>query len=158
MKPEDKFKPPSAEVQDPPRKRGTLLRALLTGTVIEIVGTLAVGLLAGLVYGLVLGVQGYGKDQVEQILTNPDPLSGFGLVGSLLGSAVSVFAGFACASIAPGASYRPLLMLSAISVSLGLLVSADTYAWHVSLVYSLLTLACVGFGGWLHLKDRGASA
>jgi len=149
----DNYKPPQSEVRDPPRKPGSLLRALLTGTAIEIIGTIVVGIVAGLVYGLVLGAQGLGEEAIKQTLSQPDPLSGFGIVGSLLGGAVSVFAGFACAAIAGRRGYQPVAMLAAISVCLGLLFSADAYPWHWTLIYAVLTFIAVGFGGWLYLRD-----
>jgi hypothetical protein len=153
MDQDDKYKPPQAEVSDPPRKPGSLLRAVLTGAAIEILGTLAVGVIAGLAYGALLGAQGYDEEAVKQMLTNADPLSGFGLIGSLLGAAVSVFAGFACAAIAARPDFRPVGILAVFSVCLGLLASGDAYPWHWSVIYSVLTVVCVGFGGWLHLKD-----
>jgi hypothetical protein len=149
----DNFKPPNAELGDPPRRPGSLIRAVLTGTAIEIVGTLVLGAVLGIGYGLLLGAQGYDEDAMKQAMTHIDPLSAFGLFGSLLGSAVSVFAGYACAAIAHRPDYRPVLMMAAISVCLGLLFGGDDYEWPLSLLFSLLTAGCVVFGGWLHLKD-----
>ena len=151
----DNFKPPQAELGDPPRKPGSLLRALLTGAAIEIGGTLVLGIVLGIGYGMLLGAEGYGEEEMKQILTHPDPFSGFGIVGSLLGGAVSVFAGYACAAIAHRRSYAPVFMLASISVCLGLLLGGDAYAWHWNVLLSLLTIACVLFGGWLNQKDLG---
>ena len=151
----DNFKPPQAELGDPPRKPGSLVRALLTGAAIEIGGTLVLGIVLGIGYGLLLGAQGYGEEEMKQILTHPDPFSAFGIVGSLLGGAVSVFAGYACAAIAHRRSYVPVALLASISVCLGLLLGGDAYPWHWDVLLSLLTIACVLFGGWLNQKDFG---
>jgi hypothetical protein len=149
----DNFKPPQAELGDPPRKPGSLLRAVLTGAAIEIGGTLVLGIVLGIGYGLLLGAQGYGEEEMKQILSHPDPLSTFGVLGSLLGGAVSVFAGYACAAIAHRPSYVPVAMLATISVCLGLLLGGDGYPWHWTVLLSLLTIGCVLFGGWLNQKD-----
>ena len=149
----DSFKPPRGDLIDPPRKPGSLVSALLTGTAIEVVGTLVLGTVLGIAYGLVLGAQGYSEDAMKEAMTHIDPLSTLGLIGSLLGSGVSVFAGYACAAIAHRPGYQPVWMMASISVCLGLLLGSDTYAWHLSVLFSLLTVGCVVFGGWLHLKD-----
>ena len=149
----DNFKPPRADLIEPPRKPGSLLRAVLTGTAIEVIGMLVLGTVLGIDYGLVLGAQGYTEEAMKEAMTHLDPFSTLGIIGSLLGSCVSVFAGYARASIAHRPGYQPVWMMAAISVCLGLLVGSDTYDWPVSLLFSLLTVGCVLFGGWLHLKD-----
>lgn len=149
----DNFKPPKAELADPPRKPGSLLRAVLTGTAIEVVGTLVLGMLLGLAYGLALRAQGYSDNAMNEALTHIDPLSGMGLIGSLLGSAISVFAGYAVAAIAHRPDYRPVFVMAAISVGLGLLFGSDSYDAMLILLFSVLTVAAVVFGGWLHMKD-----
>ena len=149
----DNFKPTKAELIDPPRKPGSVIRAVLTGTAIEVVGTLVLGTVLGIVYGLVLSAQGYSEEAMKEAMLHIDPLSTLGLIGSLLGCAVSVFAGYACASIAHRPDYRPVGMMATISVCLGLLLGSDAYTWQLSMLFSLLTVGAVLFGGWLHLKD-----
>jgi hypothetical protein len=90
---------PPATPRRPPRP-GSVAKALLTGAVIEIVGTLVVGVVAALVYGMVLASQGLSREEVNQALAHMEPLSVVGLLSGAAGSFVSVFAGYACAALA----------------------------------------------------------
>jgi hypothetical protein len=149
---QDDDKPPRAGAGGE-RRRGSLLRAVLTGAAIEIGGTLGVGIVLGIGYGLLLGAQGYSEEAMKEALAHPDPFSAFGILGFVLGSLVSVFAGYACAAIAYRPDYRPVWILASISVTLGLLLGSDAYSASTSVLLSALTIGCVLFGGWLNQKD-----
>jgi fructose-specific phosphotransferase system IIC component len=150
------YQPPRSEL-DPrstrPRRPGSLVKALLTGTGIEIIGTLVAALGIGVVYALLLRSAGDSADDAAKAF---DPLSPMGLIGGALGLAVSVFAGYACAAIANRDDYKPSYAMASISVGLGLLMDSGESSPLTLLVLSVLTVGAVLFGGWLHLRDPKA--
>lgn len=153
----DPYKPPEAPVSDPkgpPPRRGSMVRALVVGTLIEVVGTLIVGLGFGIVYGAILGASGMDQAEAEAALRALDPWSGPGLVASALGAFVSVFAGFAAAALAHRSDYVAVAAMAGISVSLGLLGGgASEESVGAVLGLSAVTVAMVFLGGWLHVRD-----
>jgi hypothetical protein len=135
---------------------GSVAKALLTGAGIEIVGTLVVGVVAALAYGMVLASQGLSREEVNQALAHMEPLSVVGLLSGAAGSFVSVFAGYACAARARRRSYRTVGAMSALSVALGWAAGLDAYSAATAVILSLLTVAAVMFGGWLYIRDLPA--
>ncbi|TMH12044.1 MAG: hypothetical protein E6H65_07715 [Betaproteobacteria bacterium] len=147
------YEPPQADLETRstrPRQPGSLVKALLTGTGIEIVGTLLVALGVGVVYALLLRPDGVSAEEAAKAF---DPLSPIGLIGGALGLLVSVFAGYACAAIANRDDYKPSYAMAAISLGLGLLMDAGQSSPLTLLLLSALTVGAVLLGSWLHLRD-----
>ena len=151
---ENPYQPPGSGFKQPPRDRepGSTVKAVLLGAATDIGGTMAAGLVLGIVYALVLAAQGYSNDQITASFENIDPLSGFGLISSIAGLSMSVLGGYVCARVANVTSFLAIGILSAVSVTFGALMGGGEYEWPMLLALNLLSLAGIFFGGWLYIR------
>jgi len=150
------YQPPSSDFKQPPRDRepGSIFKAVLLGAATDIGGTMATSLVLGIVYAVVLGAQGYSNDQIQASFDSMDPFTGFGLLSSIAGLAMSVLGGYVCARVANVSSYLAVGILSAVSVAFGaLLGGGDDFEWPILLALNLVSLAGIFFGGWLYIRN-----
>jgi len=144
------FTPPDRR---PPRKPGqplpggNALRAVLTGVAIDLCGSRLLGHLLVAIYAMRVITPGMTPAQVADALQNLTPSLGLILVGTVLGSLVSVAAGYACARIAWRHEYRvgALMAGAAVLLSAGL-GDLDGAPDDLALLYVLCDVACVLLG------------
>jgi putative Mn2+ efflux pump MntP len=148
------FQPPKSGFERPPRdpEPGSLLKAVLVGVSVDIGGTIVGGLMLGVVYSVVLAMQGVSEAQMEAMFTEPDPFSLFSMLSTALGLSMSALGGYFCARTANVNSYTALGIMSAISVTAGTLMGADSYEWTTLLLLNLLGLVCIFVGGWWFIR------
>ena len=151
------YAPPQSDVSVVDRRPGSIVRAVVVGTLIEIVGTFVAGLLIGLVYGVVMATRGVSPDAMQAMLEHLDPRSGFVWISSFVGALVSVLAGYVCARIANTLSYKPAFILAGVSCVLGTLTGIGSYAWWFLALLAALTAGAVLLGAWLRIKRLKAS-
>lgn len=147
--------PPRANLHLQNKEPGSLPKAVAIGVVIDVGGTLIVGVGAAIIYGLVLGARGLSEEAIASAFKELDPWSAFGLFTSFLGMLVSGFAGYNCARIANRPDYLAPGILAMISCAFGAALSADLYAQIELLVLSALTVVAVLGGASMHVRQVG---
>ena len=148
------FQPPRSGFEKPPRDRepGSLFKAVVVGVAIDIGGTIAGGLILGILYHIAHAARGLSSAQIQALLETANPFDTFRILGMALGLAMSVLGGFFCARTANVNSYTAVGIVSAISVTVGTLNGAGEYDWSTLLVLNLLGLVCIFVGGWWFIR------
>jgi hypothetical protein len=149
--PEPRFKPPSAHVQDPPRGKGSAVRGVVFGVLVDVGGTLLFGIVLGIVYAMFLVGTGRNEQEVQASLANSEANPFISSIGLLGGLAFSVLGGYVCERTARKGNYRLGIVLSCISAVLGLAVAWSTYSVPMHGLLVFLTVGSVLLGtrlGW----------
>ena len=147
------YQPPKSDLGVDVRKPGSTFRAVLVGVLIELFGTLLVGLLIGVVFGFFMAAQGVSAEDIQAKFEQMDPFSSFALISNMAGFLVSLLAGYVCAWIANVNKYKPAYILAGISLSLGLLSGIGTTDWFTLLLLSLISAGAVLAGAKLHNRN-----
>ena len=155
---QDPFKPPASNVDVPDTRRGSPLKAVVIGAVVDFGGTMVASVVFFMLFGVYLAATGTPPDRAASEYGAVGFDSPIGLILNIVGCMFSVLGGFVCARIAKHAEYRLGAILAAVSVALGFLLGGETVANGVGLVTSLLTVASVMVGAHLGAqKNRHAA-
>jgi hypothetical protein len=133
-----------------------MIKAVLFGVTIDIVGSDLIRSPLFVIYGVILAAQGQSSEEIQRAMELIDPLSAFGLVLMLFGSSMSLLGGYVCARTANVYSYTPVGVVSAISVGFGTLVGVGDIDWPLLLLLNLLGLMAIFAGGWWHIRKLHA--
>jgi hypothetical protein len=145
--PDNPFKPPDARVRDQPPRPGSALRAVVAGLVVDIGGSLLLGIGLTLLRAALLAGSGLSQAQLDDALKNLPPTSPFAILGTVLGALCSVAGGFVCARVARRDEYRSGGIMAVLSALFGLLLGGDDgTAPEMVVLLTLSTLACVLLG------------
>jgi hypothetical protein len=146
------YEPPRADLIDKSRPPGSIPRAVAVGVIIDLGGTFLVSLAAILPYAAFLMSQGRTETEVAQAIGALVPWSGYGLVPAILGTIMSLLAGYQCAAIANRTNYLAPGILSAISTAASAYAGGRAHpAWILS-VMSGITVAVTLGGAWLYMR------
>ncbi len=148
------YEPPRANVERRNDVRGSLPKAIAIGALIDIGGTFVVAFAAAILYGVVLGMTGHSEEEITRTFETLEPWSAFGILSSLLGMAVSAFAGYHCARIANRDGYLGPGILAMISCAFGALLSGDAYSQVEMLIFSVLSVVAVLGGASVFVTRR----
>jgi hypothetical protein len=151
------YEPPRAPVDPRSREPGSIPKAVVIGAVIDIGGTILGGILIGLVYSMLLGLQGRSSTEVEQALTAFEPFSAFGLALMTMGTAMSALGGYQCAVIANRNTYLAPGIMSLISVTSSAMLNDGRLPLPQLLLMSGLTVAAILGGASLHIRKLAPS-
>lgn len=149
------YEPPRSNVNRRNTDPGSMVKAVAVGVLIDIGGTFLLGICIAIIYGAVLGAQGYSEQEIEHAFEQFDPWSALGLFTSLLGMLVSAFAGFHCARIANRNTYLAPGILAMISCAFGAAMSGGTYSQVEMIVLSGLTVVAVLGGASVYMRKQG---
>jgi peptidoglycan/LPS O-acetylase OafA/YrhL len=140
------FKPPDARLRDPQPGPGSPLRAILAGLLVDLGGSMLVGIALSLFYAASLASSGLSQAQVDEAMKNVAPTSGVAIVGIVLGALCSVAGGYVCARIARRDEYRTGGIMAALSAFFSLLMGGDGTPGDLAFLLTLCTIACVLLG------------
>jgi hypothetical protein len=146
------YEPPKSDIRGAEEKPGSSVKAVIYGVLIEVAGSFLVGIMIGVIYVVLLSRQGIPPEQMQTAITQMDPFSGIGLLALVLGSLVSVLAGYVCASVANTSSYKPALILAAISCTLAVLSGYGVHSVGRQAFMGGLSIACVLLGAWWRIN------
>ena len=143
---EDRFKPPSTRVEDPRRGRGSLVKGVIAGLVVDLVSTMVFAVVASIGWGLVLGAEGRSPQEIEAALAraDADPIMSASFLA--LGILCSVFGGYVCERIARRGDYRAGAILAGLSAVLGLATGASGTSLPMLALMAFLTVGSVLLG------------
>ncbi len=146
------YEPPKSDLRVADGKPGSTVKAVALGALVEVVGSFLVGIVIGVIYVVLLSRQGLSPEEIQKMVTHMDPFSGIGLFALVLGSLVSVLAGYICASIANAPSYKAAFILAAISCALALFSGYGVYSRGILVLVGGLSVACVLLGAWWRIS------
>ena len=148
----NRYEPPRAKLDPRNREPGSIPKAVAIGAAIDIGGTMLGGIVLGLLYSVLLGLQGRSAAEVQQALTQFDPWSPFGIMAMAMGLGMSVFGGYQCAIIANRTTYLAPGIMSLISVTSSAILGDGQTRLLELLLMSGLTVAAILGGASLHIR------
>jgi len=136
------------------QKNKASIKAISYGLLIDIGGSLVFSFLLGIIYGIVLIKQGMPADQITEKMKVMDHWSFLGVFGTIVGVAISFFAGYICASKSITNINRDAVILGAISATFGVAIGFNSYSLIEISVLSAVTVGAVIFGAMLWKKNN----
>ena len=154
------FTPPSARVTDGTAHEGSPVKAVLLGVLVDIGGSVATGIILAIIYGASLASSGATAEQIEAAFASIPADSWISIAGIVVGTLLSLLAGYVCARVAKHSEFGLSAILAMISISFGLLVGAKQYSFILSAAFALTTFLAVMFGTRLgvarNIRDRAS--
>src|SRR2546423_12913771 len=151
------YEPPRAVLADVEPARGSALKAVLYGVLVDIGGTIVAGAALVFVYGVMLAASGASAEEIDQALTKAEPLSWFSIVGLAIGTATSFLGGYVCARVARAAEMQWAGVVAAVSGIVSLLMGSGAYSFDWNALLALLAMGAVVWGGFVGAR-RNARA
>ena len=145
---------PTSEAETRSSKKGSPVKAIIIGLLVDIIGSTVLVIILGIVYSMVLASQGLTPEEIEYRLTNLDPYSAFSIICMFFGGLMTVIAGYLCARIVNYSEYTYAFILGFISAMIGFTAGESYYSTLDNLFLVLLTLGCALFGAWLYVKNK----
>jgi hypothetical protein len=146
------YQPPRARIDSRNREPGSIPKAVVTGAVIDIGGTMLGAIVITIIYAMLLGMQGYSAAQIDQVLTQFERWSFFGLLLTGMGMAMSTLGGYQCAIVANRTTYLAPGILSLVSVTFGAVMSDGQAPLQELLIMSAATVAAILGGASFHIR------
>lgn len=145
----ESFNPPAL-----PATKGSPIKAIAIGALVDIIGSIVIGIIYIIHYGIMLSIGGLSIEKVLNTIENIDPHSTFFIIGSFIGCLISLLAGYLCARIVNYSEYKFACILGLISVIFGSALGGWYYSTAGNLILVVLTFASVISGAWLHVKGK----
>lgn len=148
MSSSDPYRPPQAAVADLERPRGSPVKGMIFGLLVDIGGSMIAAFVLFFAWAIWLGVSGLDAEAISQAVAENDPLSGISLIGYGVGTAFSWLGGYVCARVAKETELRCAAVVAAISSTLALAMGTDL-PLPLHLLLTAFTFAAVMLGGWM---------
>lgn len=141
------FTPPTARVADvAAEKRGSPIKAVVFGLLVDIGGSSAAGVLLVVAYTASLASSGATPEQIAASFQNLPVDSWVSIVGMVVGTLFSALGGYVCARVAKRFEFALGAILAVLSISFGFWVGDNHYSvlWHAAM--AVVTFLAVMFG------------
>lgn len=148
----NRYQPPRSRLDARNRGPGSIPKAVAVGAVIDLGGTMIGGFIVGMLYAMILGMQGLSADEITKALTEVDRWSAPGLISMMIGLAMSVLGGYQCAVISNRPTYLAPGILSIVSVAIGAMLGDGSAQLPELLFFSAVTVAAILGGASLHTR------
>jgi hypothetical protein len=149
--------PPKSNAEKKRLKKGSPIKAITIGVVVDIGGTIVLGIILVMIYSVLLASEGLSPEEIEYQLVNLDPHSTFSIISMILGGLMTVFAGYLCASIVNFSEYKFTFIFGSISAAFGLMAGESHYSTLDNIFLTILTVMCALLGAWLHMVKKANS-
>jgi|ERR1043166_16283 hypothetical protein len=138
-----------------PGPRGSRLKAIAAGCLVDIGGSLLFGVVLMLLLGITLGLLGVRPEMIQHKRVFNSPA--FELASVLYGTAFTVLGGYVAARIANYLEYRTALWVGVISLLFGEVMQPlnPDYPMWARLVGDLIVIPAALFGASLKVKQCG---
>lgn len=142
------YSPPSAKVADVgiDAAKGSGVKAVLIGLLIDLGGSIVIGIVLTVIYSFQLAAAGLDEDEIMAAMSNIPFDSWVFIAGAIIGCFCSILGGYVCARIARHSEYKFGNILSAISIIVGSLMVIEAYSLFAIFVLALMTWASVMVG------------
>jgi formate/nitrite transporter FocA (FNT family) len=131
--------------------------AVITGVLIDLLGTIIIAVLLGFALGFYLLSQGVAESELEAVLTAKIMHAPWNIFLIALGASISVLAGYVTAKIAKHGVYIYAGIVGCISGGFGYSTGLDEYSVPLNLSLALLTIVATVFGAFLWLRKNPPS-
>lgn len=153
---QNRYEPPRARLDPRSREPGSIAKAVVVGAIVDIGGTMLGGLIIGIGYSLLMGMQGRSPEDIQRALSNLDPWSGLSILLNVMGTFMSGLGGYQCAVVANRPGYLAPGILSLVSTTMGALLNDGRLELPHLLLMSGLTVAAILIGASLHTRKLTA--
>lgn len=151
---ENIYKTPQADLETKSDIKGSPVKAILLATVVDIVGTVLVGITLTFIYSFMLASKGVKQEEILSKLQNLDLYSPLSITGIVLGAGITVYAGYLCAKKVNYLEYKWILIFCIISVLIGLVMGGSRYSAAEMFALNGLSIASAYLGAWLHVRKK----
>jgi uncharacterized membrane protein len=143
----DPYRPPQATVADQDRPRGSPVKGMILGLLVDIGGSMVAAFILFFAWAIWLGASGLDAEAITQAIAENDPMSGISLIGYAVGAAFSWLGGYVCARVAQETELRCAAVVAAVSATLALAMGSEL-PLPLNLLLAMLTVGAVMLGGW----------
>ena len=152
------YRAPAAPVADMDRPRGSPLKGVIYGVLVDIVGTTAATMAIMFVYGIMLAVNGASAEEIQAMAAKIDPTSLVGLLASAVGCAFSFLGGYVCARVAGHAELKWAGVMAVVSTLFGLLMTMQVPRDAFNTIMLVASLVIVLLGGYVGARRNARGA
>jgi hypothetical protein len=128
------YSPPESDMGKGAKPPAGPVKSVLTGLAVDIGGSIGIGIVLTIIFGIIEAGKGKNAAQIEEALRHPPIDSWFSILGIGLGLAMSVLAGYVCARMSQRTDYRLGFILAGCSTLAGMMVGYDTYELGTNIV------------------------
>lgn len=128
---------------------GSPVRAVLLGLLVDLGGTMLVGILFVIGYAMLLGASGLPAGEIEARMGAIGHDTPVGLALTAVGALLSLLGGYVCARVARASELRVALVMAAVSCGVGVLASVGSSSLPVTLALAVLSLGAILGGATL---------
>ncbi|CAA0099091.1 Uncharacterised protein [BD1-7 clade bacterium] len=154
---DDLFRPPESSPPSPPQVEMTSWKAITLALLLDIIATIAISVIAGVAYAVVLASQGMSEDQLAHALSNISPTGLFSLTVGGIGLMISVYAGYFCTLKNKTDARKNNVILMALLAIFCLYAGDENQGIGVNIGLTLLSLLAVYIGHILALRKAATS-
>ncbi len=157
---EDIYQTPQSDLTTTAPQKSAPVKAIVIATIIDIVGTMVLGMVIGIAYSAILTSSGMPFEEIVRTLENEtgNILSIMSIIGVVTGGMVTGSAGYICAKIANSSEYKVVSIFGAITVTFGALMGMAYYSVAENIVLGMITLGCAYGGAWLYVRNKNEGA
>jgi uncharacterized membrane protein len=148
MSTQSPYRPPQAAVADQDRPRGSPVKGMLFGVLVDVGGSMVAAFILFFIWAIWLGASGLDAEAITQAMVENDPMSGISLTGYGVGAAFSWLGGYVCARVAKETELRCAAVVAAVSAALALAMGTEL-PLPLNLLLAALTVGAVMLGGWM---------
>ena len=148
------YQSPSSNLSVNDTYKGSPVKAVLISSSVDIIGSMILGVIYAIAYGVYLAANGATAEQIDSQLTNIETFSIAALIPMLVGFSISIYAGYLCAKIANHNEFKIASIFAAIVVIFSVLVGWSSNSIIENIGLNILNLACIFTGVWLHVKKK----
>jgi hypothetical protein len=149
------YQSPQADLTMAETRRGSPLKAILIAAVVDFVGSLVSSILLWVAYVAYHAFHGMSKEGLQEMIANSASWSSpIHIIDVFIGSLISIYAGYLCASIANHREYALVAILGLISTTSGMLLAGFGNASYETVFSAALTFLCVYLGAWMHVRTK----
>ncbi len=143
------YKTPSSDPSKNMKEDGSSIKAILFGSSFDMGCSILLGVLIVFLYSVFLGFQGLNTEEITNKLAHFDPYSLIGILSMVLGSLVSVCAGYICSSKSLYNVYRDSLIVGLISSLIAYSSGSSTMSLTMKVILVLMTIISVLAGAFI---------
>jgi hypothetical protein len=143
-----------SEIEPKNLKKGSPIKAIAIGLVVDIGGSFLSGFILMIGYGILLASRGLSPQEIEHHLQNLDPYSTFFIITMVVGGLMTILGGYVCARIVNHSEYKFALIFGFVSAAFGHITSGSYHSTLDNISLGIVTMGCALLGAWLRVVQK----